>query len=92
MTISERLIEFVKKSPKEADTPEGFCPNCWGREEYGGKFYEAILNNRTDIDDKDSKIGWVQEYANKHLLSIALENQGEEMACPKCKMNYKVES
>jgi hypothetical protein len=41
------VFESIRKVllEKRADNnpvPEGYCPNCWGREEYGGKFYSAI--------------------------------------------------
>lgn len=26
----------------KVETPEGYCPNCWGFQEYSGNFYEAI--------------------------------------------------
>ena len=46
----EKLVALFKKPASETknETPEGVCPNCWGREEYGGQFYEAIKNRGID--------------------------------------------
>lgn len=84
MSIVDRLLFFLKKSP-QSETPDGFCPNCWGRAEYAGKFYEAVNN----IDETDPQVGWIQDYANKHLLDIELTKADGDLACPKCKMQYK---
>lgn len=68
---------------------EGYCPNCWGRSEYAGKFYEAVKNENIDINSPSNSVGWIQEYANKHLYTIKMTTDHEEKACPKCKYSYK---
>jgi len=57
MNIVESLKKLItdKASNKQTDAPEGVCPNCWGREEYEGKFFEAVNKHGKDL-------GWVQEY------------------------------
>ncbi len=69
--------------------PQGFCPNCWGSQEYGGKFYEAVKNHLMSIDEKDPRIGWVEEYYEKHLANIHLRPKDEEVVCRQCKVTYK---
>jgi hypothetical protein len=88
MKILESLLSFIKDENKE-EVPEGICPNCWGREEYGGKFFEAVKNNKTDINSSNPNVGWIQDYADKHLSGIQLQSSVEGMVCPKCKVNYK---
>ena len=42
---------FSKKENISPDyTPVVYCPNSWGRLEYGGKVYKAIKNE--DVDNK----------------------------------------
>lgn len=92
MNIIESLSNFLKKKEKTTinETPEGFCPNCWGRQEYSEQFYEAVKNEGVDINNIDSKKGWVKDYADKHLLSIQLTHDNDdEVACPKCKITYR---
>ncbi len=90
MSIINSLIRLLKKENQQAtDVPEGLCPNCWGREEYGGQFYETAKNNNMDVNSTSPNIGWVQEYANKHLSGIQLVNQDNKILCQKCKLTYK---
>ncbi len=93
MNLVKSLLNFLKKkdTPEEQPFPSGVCPNCWGREEYGGHFYERVVKENLNVNDKDPKVGWINDYANKHLKGIALKpsGNGEEMVCEKCNMSYK---
>ena len=84
------LLKQLKKGAKAGsnEAPEGYCPNCWGTQEYSGKFYEAAKNYDADVDTKNPNVGWVQEYANKHLSGIALKHKDEDVVCPTCKVRY----
>ena len=90
MNLINSLISLIKKKDEHSkeDVPEGLCPNCWGREEYGGQFFEAVKNNNVDINSKSPNLGWIQDYANKHLSSIALKEQNGKTICQKCKVTY----
>jgi protein-arginine kinase activator protein McsA len=93
MNLVTSLLNYLKKkdTPEEQKAPEGLCPNCWGREEYGGHFYAMVKNENLDVNSKDAKVGWVQAYANKHLTDIALKKQNhtDDLVCEKCKVSYK---
>ncbi len=90
MNVIESLLNFLKKDPELQDekTPEGFCPNCWGRQDYGGKFYEVAKNYEADINSSNPSVGWIQEYANKHLSGIVLQTKNDELVCQTCKLTY----
>lgn len=91
MNLIKSLVNYLK-SNKEVNTeesPEGLCPNCWGRQEYGGNFYEAVKNHGLDVNTKQPEIGWIKDYAEKHLKGIRLETTDESMACPSCKISYR---
>ncbi len=91
MNIVKSLLEFLKadKKPDKQETPEGLCPNCWGRQEYGGKFYEAVKNHGLDVNSKYPEVGWIKDYAETHLKGIKLEQTDDSIACPSCKISYK---
>jgi hypothetical protein len=93
MDLVQSLLNLLRKGQKETkeDVPEGLCPNCWGRQEYGGKFFEASKNYDSDINSKNPKLGWIQEYANKHLLDIQLKKKDDQLICNKCKVNYRLD-
>lgn len=91
MDLIKNLLKFisVRNASVKEDPPEGYCPNCWGRQEYGGDFYEAIKNQQVDINTKNPKVGWIQEYADKYLSDIALIEEKDEVICQKCKVKYQ---
>ncbi len=93
MNLVQSLISFLKKknTPEEMDVPAGLCPNCWGREEYSGHFYERVMRENSNINKKNMKVGWINDYANKHLSGIALvrKGNGEELICKKCSIGYQ---
>ena len=87
------LIDYFKKNrtPKKENTPGGYCPNCWGRQEYGGEFFEVAKNYNADINTPNPNIGWIKDYANKHLSSIELKQKDKQLICEKCKLSYRKE-
>jgi len=92
MNLVQSLLNLFKKkeAPTMEDIPEEVCPNCWGRTEYGGKFYDAVKNENVDVNSSNPNIGWIQEYVNKHLTGIQLNQQEEEVVCPTCKYSFKL--
>ncbi|MFK7934438.1 MAG: hypothetical protein AB8G22_13080 [Saprospiraceae bacterium] len=91
MNLAQSLLNFLKgkKNNEAVKAPEGFCPNCWGRYEYEEKMFEAVKNENVDINSTNPNLGWVQEYANKHLSAIELKAAGEDLVCQKCKITYR---
>lgn len=92
MDIVGNIIKYLKKGQDEKEgAPEGLCPNCWGRQEYGGKFFIAIKQYGQNANIKEGERGWIQDWNDKHLLDISLvKNQGYNM-CSHCKTRYKEE-
>jgi len=91
MKIVDSLLRIIKKKQQtnQEDVPDGYCPNCWGTQEYGGQFFEAVKNNNLDINSKNPDVGWVQDYANKYLLGIELKQEGDKYVCLNCKLKYR---
>lgn len=94
MKLIGNIIDYLKakETGEGPKAPEGLCPNCWGTQEYEGKFYHAIKNQKVDVNSSSEFLGWVQDYANKHLLGIQIKTQAEEKACEKCKLSYQESS
>jgi len=95
MEFIESFLNFLKNRvlSKSHLVPNSLCPNCWGREEYGGQFYNRIKQENLDVNSIDSNVGWVGAYANKHLRGIALKRtgNGQELVCEKCTTSYQSE-
>ena len=87
MSLINDLIRVVKSNTSSGEeTPEGLCPNCWGRRHYGDEYFEAVKNHGLDVNTIDGNIGWVQEYAEKHLQGIRLIERDDKYTCETCKI------
>ncbi|MBT8220308.1 MAG: hypothetical protein KJP00_10805 [Bacteroidia bacterium] len=86
------LVETIKGffSDNKKDKPKGYCPNCWGRQQYEGHLYEAILNEGISAQNISAKTGWIEAYAKENLGGIRLvKDQDEQLVCPTCKVVFK---
>ncbi|MCB0382568.1 MAG: hypothetical protein KDD05_04510 [Psychroserpens sp.] len=92
--IMNEIINWVKskltKKTEEVNVPSGYCPTCWGHQEYGGEFFEAIKRENIDTNNIDSKKGWIQGYVSKNLTGIQLSKNTEGYICPNCNVSYKL--
>ena len=84
------LFDFFKKEEKTI-TPDEICPNCWGRQEYEGKYIAMAEDRQIDINNHNSTAtkAFVQEFVTTHIDGIRLIKDGNSFACPSCKMRYK---
>lgn len=89
MKLIDLVHKFVSSNASPEETPEGFCPNCWGRQEYGGKFYEAVKHEHITVDNITDKVGWIQAYAVENLKGIELEKNDNGSTCPGCQITYE---
>jgi len=86
MTLFEHVKKYLKKDSKTAQvqTPEGYCPNCWGRQEYSGTLYQVLKAENIDSNNVDQRKGWIQGYAEKHLIGIRLNKVENKLVCDVC--------
>ena len=88
MTLYNTLKTFLVNNNKSVETPEGVCPNCWGRQEYQGKFFEAVKREGIDTQNITEKKGWIQAYAEQHLSGIELSKNEPINTCVSCGLKY----
>lgn len=91
MDLLDTLLSYFKNKETLPQSPKEICPNCWGKQEYQGKFFKALKNEKVDIDNYGKKMGWIKKYAEENLNTIKLIRKEEtlEKYCPKCKVSYK---
>lgn len=87
MDSANAILNHLKETPAN-NTPDGYCPNCWGRQEYGGQFYESVKEINIDINKPNPTLGWIQEYAAKNLAPIRLKKEGDGLSCANCQLTY----
>ena len=85
------LLNFFKKKDDTPEIPEGYCPNCWGRQEYDDKFVEVAEDRQIDINNHNSMAtrAFVQEFVTTYLDGIRLRKDGNKFVCPSCKTGFK---
>ena len=88
MTLYNTLKTYLTNQEKSNEVPEGLCPNCWGRQEYQGNFFEAVKREGIDTENITEKKGWIQAYAETHLTGIELKNSEPHNVCASCGLNY----
>lgn len=88
MTLYNTLKTFLVNNNKSVETPDGVCPNCWGRQEYQGKFFEAVKREGIDTQNITEKKGWIQAYAEQHLSGIELSKSEPINTCVSCGLKY----
>jgi hypothetical protein len=81
MSIFKRI--FSKNEP--INTEEGYCPNCWGKQEYQNEIYAAAEKANIDLNNIDLKRGWIQAYAARYLQALKLIDKDGEKVCLTCK-------
>lgn len=84
MDLIKNLIAFLNKNPNKniPQTPEGLCPNCWGRQEYGGNFHKAV--KAESFKDLAHKKGWIKSYVEQNLKGIQLHPREKKLSCNVC--------
>lgn len=66
------------------DAISGYCPNCWGKQEFQNEIKEAAVKRKIDLNNVDKKLGWIQGYAAKYLTGIKLKKDEQTKKCPTC--------
>lgn len=92
MNIVEIFSNLLRSKAEgnEDVVPKGYCPNCWGKQEYGGKFYEAIAKENIDLNNINERKGWIQAYAAEYLEGIKLQKtESGVYECPTCKLTFE---
>ncbi len=70
------MFNFIKNifaTKKQIPVPAGYCPNCWGRQEYQNQIIEAAMSQKIDLNNVGKHKGWIQAYAERNLLGLQLD-------------------
>jgi len=86
----ETLISFFKKSKNETkkQVPDGFCPNCWGNQEYDNTIRELYEDKQIDVNNHNANYAFVQDFIVTRVKGIHLKKGNNSFECPTCKITY----
>lgn len=86
MGLIERIQAWLMKNDT-ATSPDGICPNCWGRQEYNGKLLDVVRDHEIDVKNKDhfAQDAFIKQFAREHVDGIQLQNTDKGHYCPVCR-------
>lgn len=89
MTVIQNIKNYFT-SKSEGDTsrssPEGICPNCWGKQEWEGEFYTLNKGNKLVGNDQTYN-HFINKIVESNISGILINEDTYE--CETCKMRSK---
>ncbi len=85
------LLKFFQKPASETKgkVPEGYCPNCWGEQEYDKQIRKLYVDKQIDINNHEENHAFIQDFVVTHLSGIQLRKGNNSFECPTCKRSFK---
>lgn len=83
-------MNFLKKLLKNntahelRDLTDGYCPNCWGDQEYADEVRVKFKDPQIDVNNHKANYAFIQEFMVTHLNGIKLKSLEGGRACPRC--------
>ncbi|MBT8196753.1 MAG: hypothetical protein HKO56_00735 [Bacteroidia bacterium] len=90
MSLVENIIGYFSKKQKGEDVkaPEGLCPNCWGKQEWDGKYIQLAEEKQIDVNNHAANHSFINEFVVSHLDGIRLKKEEQYYHCPTCSAKY----
>jgi hypothetical protein len=86
----EELIAFFKRPQEETKNkaPKGYCPNCWGKQEYDKQIRELYRDKQVEVNNHEANYAFIQDFIVTYLDGIHLKRGNNGLECPTCKTVY----
>jgi len=87
-------MNFIKKlfgNNKEKEVSElsnGYCPNCWGDQEYDNLIREKYKDAQISVNNHTANYAFIQDFMVTHMSGIKLKSTVKGTECPTCKIAY----
>lgn len=84
MTLIESIKNYFNNKLENKPTgnaPEGICPNCWGKQEWEGEFYEFSKGNKNSKRDETYNT-FINKVVESNLEGIAINK--DSYTCNTC--------
>ena len=86
MSLLDTLSAFFSRPAEETagDSPDGACPNCWGRYEYDGEIRKVARDRQIDVNNGVARHAFIKNFVVHHIDGIRLRDDNTGQVCPKC--------
>lgn len=88
MNWIDYLKRLLGKQGVAETLPEGYCPNCWGEQEYEGQVREVLIKNHIDLNNVEQNLGWIEAYVIEHFEGIKMKDEEGSKVCPSCQKSH----
>ena len=84
----ESIIKYFKKPATETkgETPQGYCPNCWGKQEYDNVIREMYQDKQIDVNNHAANYSFIQDFVINKIDGIHLKKGNNSLECPTCRL------
>lgn len=88
--MTNTLIDFFKKPRKETKntSPTGYCPNCWGEQEYDTQIRELYVDKQIDVNNHRDNYAFIQDFVVNRIKGIKLKKGNNSFECPTCRTRF----
>jgi len=85
------LLKFFKELNEStgSEAPDGYCPNCWGEQEYDKNIRQLYKDKQIDINNHEAHYAFIQDFVVNQLEGIRLKKGDGGHQCLACKRNFK---
>ena len=76
---------FGNKNEEEiSELSNGYCPNCWGDQEYDNLVREKYKDAQISVNNHSANYAFIQDFIITHLTGIKLKSSVKGTECPTC--------
>ncbi len=75
-----------KNQENISELSKGYCPNCWGDQEYDNLIREKYKDAQISVNNHSANYAFVQDFIVTHMDGIKLKNTVKGTECPTCKI------
>lgn len=86
----DQLAKFFSKDAKDTKntTPEGYCPNCWGTQEYDDQIRHLYKDKQIDVNNHAANHAFIQKFVVERIEGIHLKKGNNGLECPTCQATF----
>lgn len=82
----KRFFSKKRKGEPTEETPQGVCPNCWGKQEYDGEFFE-IIRDPHFTEEGQRYTSFIQKVVDNHKDLAHVH--GNKYVCDTCQTSFE---
>ncbi|MEH6537659.1 MAG: hypothetical protein V7719_14765 [Psychroserpens sp.] len=88
MSLIDNIKNYFDKKKNNEETglaPEGICPNCWGKQQWEGEFYDFLKGSKNDKRDETYN-NFINKVVETNISGIAIDK--DTFTCKTCQVKY----